>query len=1199
MPSCPLRPLSYARIGLFISIVVIGQLALPVSADDPSPLANSFFGVITVDGSPVPEGTPVSAWVEGAQLASEITQMVAGDSVVVLDVPADVPETPEIEGATPGQLVTFRIGGGDAPETGSWAMAEHVRIDLSAEVGADLSVFLDDGTSLVARGETVTYSLTVENLGPVDASSVQLRQTLPDYSELVSGDGGSLAGDTVEWPAFDLAAGDSTSRSVVVRIHPATPALVQQISSTATVSDDGTSGFDPDVSNNSAVDVDVLEAPPDELPDLAISYDNLVVNPTSPTAGDSVSVSGVVRNVGLGPAIDAPVEIYDGDPDDGGTLLYSVLLDDMAAGGNQPFGFEWTATEGAHTLSVVVDPNGTMLEIGTDNNRTQKTVLVPRAAGPDLEVSGLDASALVQSPGDLQMVGQVLLDVRNLGDEPAVAPFDVVLFVDSDGDRVRGVGEPLLSTTTVESDLPAGAAVTVPLEVDGSTEFHHPLVWALADAADQVAEQREDNNQSPVFGCEEAPPAPSLEPVEDWWLQGVEIETIPIVVQLTDDNGDGAIDSRDVADIVFHTTDADGDGVAAVSGLDGSRIWTVRHSADLPVQGYLAQVAAGDLDGDGVAEIIGHRTDRRLFAVNHLGQPLWSSEPVDGVGPRGLGGPVLGDLDGDGRPEIAYGRTVLSATGEILAVGSSNQGQNYNYFGPFGTVLPPGWNSLPFSVIADIDLDGTNELVAGDASYRLVNGELEVIWDRTEPDNLMRDGFAGLGNFDADPYAEIVYLSSNQLVVINHDGSTFASRRVMIPFEFGQMPTYWGGPPTVADLDGDGVSEILTVGATHISAYRGNLSLWWRQPVHNDFGGVHGITAFDLDGDGTKEVLFADETTFHIYAGDSGEELYSRPNLTKTGNEHPIVADVDGDGRAEILLASNTFFDGDTSTRGLHVLGHPSWQGALPIYHQASYHEGGSLLDGTIPAVGRPSWQVANAFRASRELPPPKLYRPNLTVSLPRIGAASPAGIPVTLRVGNGGAELAPAGTRLALFAGDVGLSEPVLALQLDFGLRPGAWRDVTVYWTDVTIAGTAASAAIDWSEAGAPGLVSECDETDNSVDFVIEENLLADLAFESVTHSASEPVGQRVAFDVSVRNSGWADAEASTLRLVETPGGATLAENVDRSGSRGGDLDLRTAVGHHGPWAPAPCRSSCASTPSTSSSSRTSPTTSSPRASS
>ena len=683
----------FSSFGLCLTQVLIGfllALAATAQSDDPSPLAHGFYSVVAVDGSQVPDGTPVSARVDGVPLAFDVTRTVDGESVVILGVPADVPETPEVEGAVDGQTVTFRIGGADAPETASWSLGEHVQINLSATVGADLAITLDNGVDVLTRGETTTYTLTIENRGSVDASGVRLRQTLPDHSELLSADGGSLAGDAVEWPAFDLAAGDSTSRTVVVTIDPATPALVGQLSSTATVGDDGSSGFDPDLSNNSATDQDTLDAPPDELPDLAIGFDNLVVEPASPAAGDSVSVSGVVRNIGLGPAISAPVEIYDGDPGDGGTLLYSVLLNDMAAGGNQSFRFEWTATEGAHSLWAVADPNATMLELSTANNRTETTVLVPRAAGPDLVVASLDTAALSQSPASLQMAGQVEVEIRNLGDEPALAPFDVSLYVDSDGDRLQGADEPLLSTVTLNNDLAIGVAVSVSLDVDATTEFHHPLIWAVADAGDQVSEQREDNNQAPVFGCEEAPPEPSLEPVEDWWLQGVEIETIPIVVQLTDDNGDGEIDSRDVADIVFHTTDSVGDGIAAVSGLDGSRIWTLRPSADLPVQGYLAQVAAGDLDGDGIAEIIGHRSDGRLLAIDHLGQPLWSSDPVEGVGARGLGGPVLGDLDGDGRPEIAYGRTVLSASGQLLAMGSSNQGQNYNFFGPFRHGLATG-----------------------------------------------------------------------------------------------------------------------------------------------------------------------------------------------------------------------------------------------------------------------------------------------------------------------------------------------------------------------------------------------------------------------------------------------------------------------------------------------------------------------------
>jgi len=292
-----------------------------------------------------------------------------------------------------------------------------------------------------------------------------------------------------------------------------------------------------------------------------------------------------VRNVGLGMAIAGPLEVYDGDPASGGELLGSVLLDDIAPGGNQGFEFEWIAGEGVHTLVAVADPGGSMLENSTDNNRTERTVVVPRSAGPNLQVSVLDASGVVQSPADLQLQGQMQVDLTNTGDETVLAPFVVRLYVDSDGDGEPGAGELVLAEVTVPDDLTVGATATVAVEVDGVTEFLHPLVWVFVDADDQVAEQREDDNQVPLFGdCAVPEPVPTIEPVEEWWLQGVEIESVPIVVQLSDDNGDGTIDSRDVPDVVFHTTDSEGDGILAVGGLDGSRLWMLRAEPGRPIR---------------------------------------------------------------------------------------------------------------------------------------------------------------------------------------------------------------------------------------------------------------------------------------------------------------------------------------------------------------------------------------------------------------------------------------------------------------------------------------------------------------------------------------------------------------------------------------------------------------------------------------
>ena len=268
-------------------------------------------------------------------------------------------------------------------------------------------------------------------------------------------------------------------------------------------------------------------------------------------------------------------------------------------------------------------------------------------------------------------------------------------------------------------------------------------------------------------------------------------------------------------------------------------------------------------------------------------------------------------------------------------------------------------------MIADVDLDGQNELIAGDTLYRLVDGSLEIVWNKTVPDNLMRDGWNAVGNLDGDPYAEIVYVSSGQIMVLNHDGSTHAGRRTMVGFAPFQMPTFWGGTPTIADLDGNGSAEILVVTATQLIAYRGNLSTLWRKSIPEDFGGFTGVTAFDLDGDGVTEVLFNGERDLFVIDGRNGATLHSLENRTFTAMEHPSVADVDGDGRAEIILGSNRDRFGSTATQGLHVLGNPSWQGARSIWNQFSYHVTNVGLDGTVPSPQTPSWQLHNGFRTN------------------------------------------------------------------------------------------------------------------------------------------------------------------------------------------------------------------------------------------
>src|SRR5439155_1598608 len=82
---------------------------------------------------------------------------------------------------------------------------------------ADLAL-AKTGPGAVNAAQNLTYTITVTNNGPSDASAVVVRDTLPAGVSFVSAsDAGAEAGGVVAWPAVaTLANGASLSRTVTV-----------------------------------------------------------------------------------------------------------------------------------------------------------------------------------------------------------------------------------------------------------------------------------------------------------------------------------------------------------------------------------------------------------------------------------------------------------------------------------------------------------------------------------------------------------------------------------------------------------------------------------------------------------------------------------------------------------------------------------------------------------------------------------------------------------------------------------------------------------------------------------------------------------------------------------------------------------------------------------------------------------------------
>lgn len=125
---------------------------------------------------------------------------------------------------------------------------------------ADLALTKVDDADPPAPGANLTYTITVENLGPSDATNVVVTDVLPTGVTLVATSG--CAEDPAGAPTCTLgsiADGSSDSFTIEVSIDPSPPAL---LSNTASVTADQ---GDPDPGNNSDTEETTLDNEPPEV----------------------------------------------------------------------------------------------------------------------------------------------------------------------------------------------------------------------------------------------------------------------------------------------------------------------------------------------------------------------------------------------------------------------------------------------------------------------------------------------------------------------------------------------------------------------------------------------------------------------------------------------------------------------------------------------------------------------------------------------------------------------------------------------------------------------------------------------------------------------------------------------------------------------------------------------------------------------
>jgi hypothetical protein len=133
--------------------------SFPVQAMPPLP--SSFYGTLTVNGSHVPAGLPVSAWINGVQYALSSSLLSETGSFYAISIPGDDPATPQIEGGVANDLITFKIENLVADQTGLWQSGSNLALNLTA-TGSTLNISSEHGS--VQKNPAMTYYLPGEEV---------------------------------------------------------------------------------------------------------------------------------------------------------------------------------------------------------------------------------------------------------------------------------------------------------------------------------------------------------------------------------------------------------------------------------------------------------------------------------------------------------------------------------------------------------------------------------------------------------------------------------------------------------------------------------------------------------------------------------------------------------------------------------------------------------------------------------------------------------------------------------------------------------------------------------------------------------------------------------------------------------------------------------------------------------------------------
>jgi hypothetical protein len=329
-----------------------------------------------------------------------------------------------------------------------------------------------------------------------------------------------------------------------------------------------------------------------------------------------------------------------------------------------------------------------------------------------------------------------------------------------------------------------------------------------------------------------------------------------------------------------------------------------------------SSVNIGDIDGDGRPELVAGSDYIYAWHGNGIEVRDGDSQPLTwGVfnllGSNFTASVALANLDGNPGLEI---------------VAASWNTRQLFVFDKNGASLP-GWPKLTTNlcwaspVVGDIDGDGGLEIIAYDVGGKVYAWHSDGTEVRDGDSNPSTDGVffvtknpgtwhmstPAVADMDNDNIAELIVCSpGDSIYCLNGNGSRVSGWPVAVA-DAGANIT---GSPAVGDIDGDGFLEMVvpsSAGRVYGLNHDGTVMTGWPKWIYSNTSTICPSPALaDLDNDGKLEVVIAGLDAKCYIVRYNGANYPGWPQMYATSGtteSSPIIADINGDGSLDILLA--------------------------------------------------------------------------------------------------------------------------------------------------------------------------------------------------------------------------------------------------------------------------------------------------------